>query len=61
MKLTNFLFNSLKEIPKDAEIVSHKLMLRGCFIRQNAAGIYSYLPLGLMVIENIRRIIRGDG
>ncbi len=60
MKLTNFLFNSLKEIPKDAEIVSHKLMLRGCFIRQNAAGIYSYLPLGLMVIENIRRIIKEE-
>ncbi|MEO0289415.1 MAG: proline--tRNA ligase [candidate division WOR-3 bacterium] len=60
MKLTNFLFNSLKEIPKDAEIASHKLMLRGCFIRQNAAGIYSYLPLGLMVIENIRKIIKEE-
>ncbi|HAF06956.1 MAG: Proline--tRNA ligase [candidate division TA06 bacterium 32_111] len=60
MKLTRFLFNSLKEIPKDAEIASHKLMLRGCFIRQNAAGIYSYLPLGLMVIENIRKIIKEE-
>lgn len=60
MRMRNFLFNSLKEIPKDAQIPSHKLMLRACFIRQNASGIYSYLPLGLMVMENIRKIIKEE-
>lgn len=51
---------TLKEVPSDAESVSHQLLLRGGFIRQNAAGIYSYLPLGYKVIKKIEQIIREE-
>lgn len=51
---------TLKEVPADAESVSHQLLLRGGFIRQNAAGVYSYLPLGYKVIKKIEVIIREE-
>lgn len=51
---------TLKEVPADAESASHRLLLRGGFIRQNAAGIYSYLPLGYKVIKKIEQIIREE-
>ncbi len=51
---------TLREVPADAEAVSHQLLVRGGFIRQNAAGIYSYLPLGHRVLQNIQTIIREE-
>jgi len=50
----------LKEAPREAEIVSHKLMLRAGMIRQQSAGIYSWLPLGKRVLENVNRVIREE-
>ncbi len=58
MKLSNLLFNSLKESPKEAKIISHKLMLRSSMIRQHTSGIYTWLPLGFKVLKNIENIIR---
>jgi len=54
MRLSRFLLPILKENPKEAEIVSHRLMLRAGMIRQEAAGIYAWLPLGLAGIEEDR-------
>ena len=50
----------LKESPSDAQIVSHKLMLRAGLVRQTAAGIYAWLPLGFRVLEKIERIVREE-
>ena len=54
------LFADLKETPKEAEIVSHRLMLRAGMIRQEAAGIYAWLPLGLRVLKKIEAIVREE-
>lgn len=51
---------TLRETPKEAEVTSHKLLLRGGYIRQNAAGIYSYLPLAYRIIRKIEDIIRDE-
>jgi prolyl-tRNA synthetase len=51
---------TLKEAPSDAEAVSHKLMVRAGYVRQLAAGLYIYLPLGIRVMEKINRIIREE-
>src|ERR1700675_4650730 len=53
MRLSRFFLPILKENPKEAEIVSHRLMLRAGMIRQEAAGIYAWLPLGLKVLKKI--------
>ena len=58
MKLTNYYLPTLREIPQDAEIESHKLMLRAGMIRKTVSGIYPYLPLGLKVLRNIEEIVR---
>tara|TARA_B100000965_G_scaffold382328_1_gene380604 strand:- start:55 stop:1329 length:1275 start_codon:yes stop_codon:yes gene_type:complete len=58
MKFSNLLFNSLKESPKEAKIISHQLMLRSSMIRQHTSGIYTWLPLGFKVLKNIEKIIR---
>src|SRR5205823_4463027 len=60
MRLSRFFLPILKENPKEAEIVSHRLMLRAGMLRQEAAGIYAFLPLGLRVLENICRIVREE-
>lgn len=60
MKLSRFLLPILKEDPREAQIVSHKLMLRAGMIRQLASGIYSWLPLGLRVLNNISNIVREE-
>jgi len=60
MRLTNYLLPTLKESPADAEIASHKLMLRAGMIRKVAAGIYSYLPLGLRSIRKVEQIVRQE-
>src|SRR5437764_10177811 len=60
MRLSRFFLPILKENPKEAEIVSHRLMLRAGMIRQEAAGIYAWLPLGLRVLKKISRIVREE-
>ena len=60
MRFSKMLIPTLKEIPADAESVSHILMLRAGYVRQLAAGLYIYLPLGLRVIEKINKIIREE-
>ena len=60
MRQSQVLIPTLKEVPTDAEAVSHQLMLRAGFIRQIAAGVYAYLPLALRVIQNVERIVREE-
>jgi prolyl-tRNA synthetase len=60
MRLSRYFLPILRETPKEAEIVSHRLMLRAGLIRQQAAGIYSWLPLGLKVLNKINAIIREE-
>ena len=60
MRISQFHFQTLKEDPSDAEVVSHKLMLRASMIRRLGAGIYSYMPLGLRVIRKVENIIREE-
>jgi prolyl-tRNA synthetase len=60
MKASQTFVSTLKEAPADAEIVSHKLMMRAGLIKRLGAGIYSYMPLGLRVIRKIEAIIREE-
>ena len=60
MKLTNYFLPTKKEVPSEAKIVSHILMLRAGMIRMETSGIYSWLPLGYKVIEKIRKIIESE-
>ena len=60
MKATQFFISTLKEAPADAEVVSHKLMLRAGMIKRLAAGIYSYMPMGLRVIRKVEAIVREE-
>ncbi|UCH74641.1 MAG: proline--tRNA ligase [Rhodospirillales bacterium] len=60
MRLSQYFLPTLKETPAEAEIVSHRLMLRAGMIRQSSAGIYSWLPLGFRVLKNIERIVREE-
>lgn len=60
MRLSRFFLPVLKETPADAQIVSHRLMLRAGMIRQEAAGIYSWLPLGFRVLKKIEQIVREE-
>ena len=60
MRLTRYFLPVLRETPKEAEIVSHRLMLRAGMIRQEAAGIYAWLPLGLRVLNKISAIVREE-
>jgi prolyl-tRNA synthetase len=60
MRLSRYFLPILRETPKEAEIVSHRLMLRAGMIRQEAAGIYAFLPLGLRVLNKVCRIVREE-
>jgi len=60
MRLSSFFLPTLKETPTEAQIVSHRLMLRAGMIRQTSAGIYAWLPLGHRVLKNIERIVREE-
>jgi prolyl-tRNA synthetase len=60
MRLSNYVLPVTKETPSDAQIVSHKLMLRAGLVRQTAAGIYAWLPLGLRVLKKIEGIVREE-
>jgi prolyl-tRNA synthetase len=60
MRLSRFFLPILKETPKEAEIASHRLMLRAGMLRQQAAGIYSWLPLGWRVLQKVEQIVREE-
>ncbi|GGE78425.1 proline--tRNA ligase [Stappia taiwanensis] len=60
MHLSRYFLPILKETPKEAEIVSHRLMLRAGMIRQETAGIYAWLPMGLRVLRKIEQIVREE-
>ena len=60
MRLSNYFLPVLKETPSEAQIVSHRYMLRAGMIKQASAGIYSWLPMGLKVLRNIERIIHEE-
>ncbi len=60
MRLSRYFLPTMKEIPAEAQIVSHRLMLRAGMIRQASAGIYSWLPLGLRVLRRIEQIVREE-
>jgi prolyl-tRNA synthetase len=60
MRLSRFHLATIKEVPADAEIVSHRLMLRAGMIRKLAAGIYTWLPLGLKVLKKVEQIVREE-
>jgi prolyl-tRNA synthetase len=60
MKASRFLISTLKEAPADAEIVSHRLMMRAGMIKKLGAGIYSYMPMGLRVIRKVEAIVREE-
>jgi prolyl-tRNA synthetase len=60
MKASQFFISTLKEAPADAEVVSHKLMLRAGLIKRLGAGIYNYMPMGLRVIRKVEAIIREE-
>ena len=60
MKATQFTLTTLKEMPSDAEIISHQLLIKGGFIRKLASGIYSWMPLGLRVLRKVENIVREE-
>jgi prolyl-tRNA synthetase len=60
MRLSRYFLPVMKETPSDAQIVSHQLMLRAGLVRQTAAGIYAWLPLGLKVLNRIEQIVREE-
>ena len=60
MRYSALLAPTLKEVPKEAEVISHQLLLRAGYMRKVAAGIYSYMPLGVRVIERVKTIIREE-
>lgn len=60
MLASNLYFPTLKETPADAELISHKLMLRAGLIRKLASGLYTWLPLGLKVLHNVSKIVREE-
>ena len=60
MRASQFLISTKKESPADAEIISHKLMLRAGIIRKLASGLYTWLPMGLIVLRKLEAIIREE-
>jgi prolyl-tRNA synthetase len=60
MRLTQAFIPTIKETPNEAQIASHRMMLRAGLVRQTSAGIYAWLPLGLRVLRNIERIVREE-
>lgn len=60
MKQSLLFAPTLRDMPKEAEVISHKILLRGGYIKQSAAGVYTYLPLGYRVIKKIENIIREE-
>ena len=58
MKWSKFLIQTLREDPGDAEIDSHRLMVRAGFVKKASGGLYTYLPLGMRVLNKVQRIVR---
>ncbi|MCU0581676.1 MAG: proline--tRNA ligase, partial [Syntrophales bacterium] len=60
MRYSNLFLPTVKEVPSDAEIASHQLMIRAGMIRKLTSGIYSYLPLGLKTVRKVEQIVREE-
>ena len=60
MRFTDFGLTTLKEIPAEAEIISHQLMLRAGLIRRLASGLFTWMPMGLRVLRKVEKIIREE-
>jgi len=60
MKASRYTISTLKEVPADADVASHQLLIRGGFIRKLASGIYNWLPMGLRVLHKVEHIIRQE-
>src|SRR3954471_12715354 len=60
MRWSQYFINTLREVPADADVVSQKLMMRAAMIRKVAAGIYTYLPLGLRSVQKLENIVREE-
>ena len=60
MKTSQFLISTLKEAPADAKVISHQLMTRAGMIKKLGAGIYTYMPMGLRVIQKVEAIMRKE-
>src|SRR6187551_90392 len=60
MRLSQYPINTLRDVPAEAEVVSHQLMLRAGLIRRLAAGLYSWLPIGLRVLRKVESIVREE-
>ena len=60
MKASQFLISTLKEAPADAEVISHQLMTRAGMIKKLGADIYTYMPMGLRVIQKVEAIVREE-
>src|SRR4051794_13854823 len=60
MRFSQALIPTLKEVPAEAQVVSHIFMIRGGFIRKVAAGVYSFLPLGWRVVRKVEQIVREE-
>ena len=60
MRLSQYPISTLKEVPADAEVLSHRLMLRSGMIRRLAAGLYTWLPLGLRTLKKVERVVREE-
>src|SRR5688500_20179402 len=60
MRLSSFFISTLKEAPAEAELVSHKLMLRAGLIRRLGSGLYTWMPLGLRVLRKVENIVREE-
>src|SRR5450432_4911074 len=60
MRLSRYPINTMKETPAEAEVLSHQLMLRAGLIRRLAAGIYTWLPMGLRVLRKVENIVREE-
>jgi prolyl-tRNA synthetase len=60
MRVSQFFLSTLKEAPAEAELVSHRLMLRAGLIRKLGSGLYSWMPLGLRVLRKVETIVREE-
>src|SRR2546422_11273082 len=60
MRVSRFFLSTLKEAPAEAELVSHRLMLRAGMIKRLAAGIYTWMPLGLRVLRKVEAVVRDE-
>jgi prolyl-tRNA synthetase len=60
MRMSRLFVRTLRDDPADADVASHKLLVRAGYVRRAAPGIYSWLPLGWMVLRNVERVVREE-